>query len=68
MKKQGLQGDELIKLILDSNKSMEKRTILSQEKILKKKEKRHKYKIWVSPVDLFNLVENFFLEDEKKIK
>jgi hypothetical protein len=47
---------------------MEKRTILSQEKIMKKKEKRHKYRIWLSPVNLFNLVENFFMEDEKKIK
>jgi hypothetical protein len=68
LKKQGMKGDELIKVIMDNNTSMDKRTILSQEKIMKKKEKRHKYKIWISPVDLYNLVENFFLEDEKKIK
>ena len=47
---------------------MEKRTILSQEKILKKKEKKHKYKIWIAPITLLNVAETIFLENPKSIK
>ena len=68
MKKQGLKGDELVKKIIENNQSMQKRTILSQEKILKKKERKHTYKIWLCPVDIYNIFETFFLEDEKRIK
>lgn len=68
MKNEGLSGNEIIKQIVDSNKSMDKRTILSQEKILKKKNKVHTHKIWISPVTLFNIVEINFLDNFNKIK
>jgi hypothetical protein len=47
---------------------MDKRTILSREKIIKKKERKHTYRIWLCPVDIYNIFETFFLEDEKRIK
>jgi hypothetical protein len=67
MKGSGVTGDELIKVIMDNNTSMEKRTIFSQEKMLKKKKLKHLHKIWIVPTDLFNIIETIFLEDEKKI-
>ncbi len=68
LKDKGVKGDELIKIIVDSNTSMEKRTVFSQEKILKKKDKKHNHKFWITPTNLFNIVETIFLEDNKKIK
>lgn len=68
LKEKGLRGDELIKTILDTNKSMDKRTVLSQEKIMKKKERKYKHKVWITPTNLFNVVETFFLDELKKIK
>jgi len=67
MKNDGLKGDELIKIIMDSNESMQKRTIFSQEKMLKKKKLVHLHKIWIVPTDIFNIIETFFLEDERRI-
>lgn len=68
MKEKGIQGEELIKIIIDGNNSMEKRTLMSQEKIYKKKEKKHTHKIWIAPTNLYNIIETFFLDDIKKIK
>ena len=64
----GLSGDEIIKTILKNNTTMEKRTTLSKEKIMKKKDRRHRYKIWVTPTSLLNCVETFFIESPLKIK
>jgi hypothetical protein len=55
-------------MVLENNSSMEKRTILSQEKILKKKENRHKYKIWITPITLLNVIETIFQDNPKNIK
>jgi hypothetical protein len=63
-----VSGEEIIKMVLENNSSMEKRTILSQEKILKKKENRHKYKIWITPITLLNVIETIFQDNPKNIK
>ena len=42
LKEKTKNKDELIKTILENNTSMEKRTIFSQEKIIKKKTKKYK--------------------------
>lgn len=68
LKEKGMKGDELIKLIIDNNASMEKRTIFSQEKILKKKGQKHKHQIWIAPTNLFNIIETLFIDDAKRIK
>lgn len=67
MKENGLKGDELIKVIVENNTSMDKRTTFSQEKFLKKKKQKYRHLIWIVPTNLFNIVETFFLEDEKRI-
>ena len=59
--------NELIKKIIENNSSMEKRTIFSQEKILKKKALKYKYLIFITPPSLFNIIETFFLYDFKSI-
>ena len=59
--------NELIKKIIENNTSMEKRTIFSQEKILKKKALKYKYLIFITPPSLFNIIETFFLYDCKSI-
>ena len=59
--------NELIKKIIENNTSMEKRTIFSQEKILKKKALKYKYLIYITPPSLFNIIETFFLYDFKSI-
>lgn len=53
---------------MDNNKSTEKRTLMSKEKILKKKDKIHRYKIWVQPTNLYNVMETFFQVDLKRVK
>lgn len=53
---------------MDSNESTKKRTLMSQEKIMKKKDKIHNFKIWIQEINLFNLMETFFEIDLKKIK
>jgi tRNA (adenine-N(1)-)-methyltransferase non-catalytic subunit len=68
LKEQGIKGEDLIKLIMESNESTKKRTLMSQEKIMKKKDKRHNFKIWIQEINLFNLMETFFEIDLKKIK
>ena len=52
--------NELIKKIVENNSSMEKRTIFSKEKIIKKKALKYKYLIFITPPSLFNLLETFF--------
>jgi len=47
---------------------MDKRTSLSQEKIIKRKDKRHRYKLWLTPISIMNCVETFFIESPIKIK
>jgi tRNA (adenine-N(1)-)-methyltransferase non-catalytic subunit len=59
--------DELIKTLIENNSSMEKRTIFSQEKIIKKKVKKYKHLIHLLPTNLFNIIETFFLTDIKVI-
>lgn len=59
--------DELIKKIIENNSSMEKRTIFSQEKILKKKALKYKYLIYITPPSLFNIIETFFIFECKAI-
>jgi len=68
LKEQGITGDELIKIIMESNESTKKRTLLSQEKIMKKKDKIHTFKIWIQQTNLFNVMETFFEQDLKRIK
>jgi len=68
LKEQGFTGDECIKIILENNSSMAKRSIFSQSKIIKKKAKIYKYRIWLAPINLFNIMETFFLFEVKKIK
>ena len=46
---------------------MEKRTIFSQEKIIKKKTKKYKNLIWITSTSLFNIIETFFIIDPKII-
>ena len=46
---------------------MEKRTIFSKEKIIKKKALKYKYLIFITPPSLFNIIETFFLYDCKSI-
>jgi hypothetical protein len=59
--------DELIKKIVESNTSMEKRTIFSQEKILKKKALKYKYLIFITPPSLYNIIETFFIFECRSI-
>ena len=59
--------DELIKKIIENNTSMEKRTIFSQEKILKKKALKYKYLIFITPPSLFNIIETFFIYECNEI-
>ena len=59
--------NELIKKIVENNTSMEKRTIFSKEKIIKKKALKYKYLIFITPPSLFNIIETFFLYDCKSI-
>lgn len=68
LKSSGVIGDELIKTIISSNTSMEKRTIFSQEKIIKKKEKKHKHLVWITPTTMWNIIETFFIQDIRLIK
>lgn len=62
LKKAGLKGEELITEIVANNSSMAKRTLLSQEKILKRMEVRHKYQICLAKPSIFNLTETLFLD------
>jgi hypothetical protein len=57
----------LIKKIIENNTSMEKRTIFSQEKILKKKALKYKFLIYITPPSLFNIIETFFIYECKAI-
>ena len=59
--------DELIKKIIENNTSMEKRTIFSQEKIIKKKALKYKYLIFITPPSLFNIIETFFIYECRAI-
>ena len=67
LKEKTKNKDELIKTILENNTSMEKRTIFSQEKIIKKKTKKYKNLIWITSTSLFNIIETFFIIDPKII-
>ena len=44
---------------MESNESTKKKKLMSQEKIMKKKDKIHNFKIWIQEVNLFNLMETF---------
>ena len=59
--------DELIKTIIDNNQTMEKRTIFSQEKIIKKKVNKFKFLIFITSPSLFNVIETYFICDCKAI-
>jgi len=59
--------DELIKKIIENNSSMEKRTIFSQEKIIKKKAFKYKFLIFITPPSLFNIIETYFIQDCRAI-
>lgn len=67
MKENMVDKNELIKTILDNNSSMEKRTIFSKEKIIKKKTKKYKQLVWITNTSLFNIIETYFLEQPKVI-
>ena len=67
LKKEITNKDDLVKAIASNNTSMEKRTILSQEKYIKKKTQKYKHLIWITPVSLYNIVETFFLYDIRAI-
>ena len=67
LKEKTKNKDELIKTILENNTSMEKRTIFSKEKIIKKKTKKYKNLIWITSTSLFNIIETFFIIDPKII-
>ena len=58
---------ELIKKIIENNTTMEKRTIFSQEKIIKKKASKYKYLIFITPPSLFNIIETFFIYECRSI-
>ena len=58
---------ELIKKIIENNSTMEKRTIFSQEKIIKKKASKYKYLIFITPPSLFNIIETFFIYECRSI-
>lgn len=62
LKEKGLKGNELINELKLQNENLNKRTILSQEKIIRKMEKRHKYQIHIADCSLFNLLETYFLD------
>lgn len=62
LKKQGKKGEEIIQDQLAKNSSLYKRTLLSQEKIMKKLEIRHKYQIFISAPTLFNLMEAIYID------
>ena len=68
LKEQGLRGDECIKIILENNSSMAKRSIFSQSKIIRKKGRIYKHRVWLAPINLFNVIETFFMYDIKRIK
>ena len=46
---------------------MEKRTILSQNKIIKKKQQKYKHLIWITPPSLYNIIETFFTLEKQTI-
>ena len=58
---------ELIKKIIENNTTKEKRTIFSQEKIIKKKASKYKYLIFITPPSLFNIIETFFIYECRSI-
>ena len=67
LKEKTTNKDELIQTILQNNTSMEKRTIFSQEKIIKKKTQKYKHLIWITSTSLFNIIETFIIIDPKII-
>ena len=67
LKSTTINKDKLIKTIIDNNESMEKRTIFSQEKIIRKKASKFKFLIFITPSSLFNIIETFFICDCKAI-
>ena len=62
-----LNKNDLIKTIIDNNQSMEKRTLFSQEKIIKKKVNKFKFLVFITYPSLFNIVETYFICDCKLI-
>jgi len=67
LKDQAITNQEKVKLVLENNTNHEKRTILSQEKHHKKKDKKYKYKIWAAPITLLSVAETIFIENAKSI-
>lgn len=62
LKELGKKGDEIIQDLINTNETLNKRTLLSQEKILKRLEQRHKYQVYLTKPTLFNLMEMFYLD------
>ena len=62
LKESGVKGQEMIDKIVEGNSSLIKRTLLSQEKILKKYEQRHTHQIYLTKPTLFNITETMFLD------
>lgn len=62
MQDTGTKGEQIIKELLKSSDTMDKRTLLSQNKIIKRLEIRHKYQIHIANCTLFNLAETFYLD------
>ena len=62
LQEKGLTGDELIEQVKNSNKSITGRTIMSQNKILKRLEQRHKYQIFLAKTTLINIMETIYLD------
>lgn len=60
LKEKGFKGKELVNESIKNNTSINKRTLLSQEKIIKKYENRHFYQIFLAKPTLLNVVEAFF--------
>ncbi len=60
LKESGLEGHQIVSNLIESNVSIHKRTLMSQEKIIKKYEMRHNYQCFLAKPTLFNITEALF--------
>lgn len=58
----GTKGEQIIKELVKSSDTMDKRTLLSQNKIIKRLEIRHRYQLHIANCTLYNLAETFYLD------
>ena len=68
LKQEGQTGEEIIKMLMDNNTTIQKRTLLSKEKITKKKQMTHLYRFWLTDTTIVNVTETLFLACARTIR